>query len=1251
MNYLYCVLICTLLGTQDSPRPEAKSSADSAGRGVKDARDRARRDADVKLAEAKKLQDEIPKLSAEGRLREVMSATRRIVDIRREALGERNPAYAASLNHLGRLLWSQGDLAGAQPLIEQALRIEKENLGDRHPDYAKNLDNLALLFKAQGKLDQARVLFEEGARIRKDSLGWKHVDYANALDNLAKLALERGDFAEARRLFEEAMAIRKEAAGEYSSEYATSMINLALLDEKMGNVAGAQALIRGALGIQYSTDRRSMFIDSLDDVAASLQEIGDLPAARLLLEHALARRKEESGIKHPDYATSLNNLGMLLWAQNDLSAAREMIEEALRIRKETIGERHPAYLTSLNNLAVLMHAKGDFARAKPLFEKALAIRKEVVGDRSPDYAVSLANLAEFYRAQGVLGEARRLLELAVASRIRGLGGEHLSTATGLTNLASTARAQGDLAAAGVYYERALRIREKTLGQKDVNTLMSVLNLAVVYHEQGRFDEAKALFGRVAGAYGAIQGKTRGDLAAALFGLGTTAIDREDYATAREAIDGARAIRIDVLGNRHPDYINTLAVLGEIEAAAGRIDRGEARFEEVRDLRGSGQGSRGPGFAGALGDLAALKTRAGDLDRARKLSTEELAVRRDTLGEGHPGVAFNRLDLALIAFRAGDDARSLVEVELALDLFEGAVAKSGLALVDRQLVAIERRRKAAVDLALTLTDSHRDQDAKVYKHVLSWKGFPLATTTARGRLDRDRSARDLIAGASRVRGRLTSAYADLARSGADEVENKIKLIHNLITERGRLESELAERSGAGRFDLRPEIVAAALPEGSAFIDFIVYEYQEPIEDGRSTRREPRYAAFVIRRGGAPERVELGAALAIDGAVERALVAINEPGRDPTSELAALKKRVWAPLESKIQGTDHVLISPDGAIDATPWDALPGATPGSHLIEKYAFMLIPDARLLCGPRASIDPGAAGGVVAANVDFDRSDPTTESGEGGAQGSDASVATEVLRRMSPLVLTGEKMQPDGAAAARAKALARAVRASGVEPVVELSGAAATGRKIVEAAAHARLIAIATSALSGSGRIPSAIDSPRGSIGLVSFESITRREIVGYDPALLEGLAFAGFNSIKKQSNAYQLEDRSIGFATVEAIADWNLAGRDAIVAATVAAPKGVIGPTPRGIASAFAAAGARSVVTVLGGDDPATTEAFLTLYLKNLYVKKQSCMDAFRAARLDLIRGSSTAPAGATVKGDSGAKRPAVNSWGSFVLWGDPR
>ncbi len=51
--------------------------------------------------------------------------------------------YAASLNNLARLYQAMGDHAAAEPLYRQALEIRRTALGEDHPDYAAGLNNLA----------------------------------------------------------------------------------------------------------------------------------------------------------------------------------------------------------------------------------------------------------------------------------------------------------------------------------------------------------------------------------------------------------------------------------------------------------------------------------------------------------------------------------------------------------------------------------------------------------------------------------------------------------------------------------------------------------------------------------------------------------------------------------------------------------------------------------------------------------------------------------------------------------------------------------------------------------------------------------------------------------------------------------------------------------------------------------------------------------------------------------------------------
>ena len=119
------------------------------------------------------------------------------------------------------------------------------------------------------------------------------------------------------------------------------------------------------------------------------------------LRLVVAIRKEVLGERHPDYATSLNNLAVLLRSQGTTPPPAPLRAGA-GDPQGCLGERHPDYATSLNNLAGLLQSQGDYAAATPLYEQALAIRKEVLGERHPDYATSLNNLAVLLQGAGGL---------------------------------------------------------------------------------------------------------------------------------------------------------------------------------------------------------------------------------------------------------------------------------------------------------------------------------------------------------------------------------------------------------------------------------------------------------------------------------------------------------------------------------------------------------------------------------------------------------------------------------------------------------------------------------------------------------------------------------------------------------------------------------------------------------------------------------------------------------------------------------
>src|SRR5262249_37736197 len=151
----------------------------------------------------------------------------------------------------------------------------------------------------------------------------------------------------------------------------------------------------------------------------------------------------------------------------------------------------------------------------------------------------------------------------------------------------------------------------------------------------------------------------------------------------------------------------------------------------------------------------------------------------------------------------------------------------------------------------------------------------------------------------------------------------------------LEKELARRLGAEfRRPARPPAPAdlvKALPEGAVFIDLVDFLDYERASKWAVKRR---YAAFVLRRGEGPRPVALGEADPSEEAWAAWGVALNagKPDREAAQLLA---DRVWKPLREYLPADTRVVyLAPAGVLGEVPWAALPGAKPGTVLLEDHA-----------------------------------------------------------------------------------------------------------------------------------------------------------------------------------------------------------------------------------------------------------------------------------------------------------------------------
>jgi CHAT domain-containing protein len=226
-----------------------------------------------------------------------------------------------------------------------------------------------------------------------------------------------------------------------------------------------------------------------------------------------------------------------------------------------------------------------------------------------------------------------------------------------------------------------------------------------------------------------------------------------------------------------------------------------------------------------------------------------------------------------------------------------------------------------------------------------------------------------------------------------------------------------------------------------------------------------------------------------------------------------------------------------------------------------------------------------------------------------DAAPSTGALTDVRGAVL-GERVRwpaLPGTEAERRQVAELAPRAGHLE-VVERSGRRASTEQLQRDLSSARFAHIATHGFFADPKFRSALQLDRGEFERVSPD----RRGGARSPLAMSGLVLAGAN----RTGQDMAEDR--GIITAEALIGLRLEGLQLAVLSACETGLGEAGGGEGvyGLARAFHVAGCRNVIASLWKVDDAATQALMSLFYRNLWVKKQDAAEALRRAQLALYR-----------------------------------
>jgi CHAT domain-containing protein len=841
------------------------------------------REAKFPIGESYALQNSAMKLEAMDRYAEALERYEAALALKIK-LGDK-VAEIKTRSAMANLLQKIGRYREALPQYEAFLDLARQ-LRDVDRE-AEGLMQIGNVYSSTARYADALAVYErclEAARNRRDRV----VEEA-ALSNIGLVYSETGRLTEAVANQEIAVKLAHEI-GDRKRE-AMALLNLGAAYSDVGRSPEARQRYEASLLISRELGDRVGQMSSFANIANLDRRAGKYAEALVVYEGNV-KTAQEMGLRSLE-VTGRNNLGMTLLQLGRYSKAGEQFEVTLRIGRETNSRGDEAFALGGSGEVLLM--QGRYREALRQHQAALEIYRSI-GDRRGESA-ALANTGLVYKSMGRNGEALTRIQASLVI-VREIGDRVGEVAT-LNNLALT------LAQAGRFDDSARQgeaARDLAQAQgrprSAAKALKSLGDCAVA---RGHADEAVRHYEAALVIFRGL--KIRSDEASALTGLAWAYSQLGRDADAIRDYEASRAILREL--GLSAFEAGGLVKIGEIlvkqkryEQAGGVLREALAISEPLGDAANAGQ------CYGALGALYAGQKQWPEAIAAYRRAVANTEAMRDDLRDTSLRASFLHTRIAPYAAltvslleQAGPTA--------AADAFQAAEQAKARALVD-----LFRQGKADVRKGMAESERREDERLQAAVTALSVQG--------------DRMRTDGVEVASQER--LARQLAD-ARGEHDLFRQRVFLAHpELQTRQARFEP-------ATLVDLNRTLFARE--PGLCVLSYLVADEEVLI--------------FALRRGSDPAgaarlnvtRVPVGTEDLAE-AVDTFRRACQRPGGGaPDGE--QIYGWLLAPAAEYLEGTEHVVVIPDGVLHTLPFQALKDGA-GKYLVERVSVSYAPSVTAL-------------------------------------------------------------------------------------------------------------------------------------------------------------------------------------------------------------------------------------------------------------------------------------------------------------------
>ncbi len=345
--------------------------------------------------------------SADVTAREILDASISRID----TLASQPLVQARLLQAMGAVYTNLGLYDQADTLLRQSLTVRREVVGEEDPALERSLRQLAWLYLNEGRLTDALPLAEEAASIAELAYEPLSSLLADAILVLGVIHRDLANYEEARGHLDRSLEIREQVFGPDHIETAWGLFHLAWLEQLHGDDEAARAIYRRVLPI-YSAeygDDHVITATVLNDYAGALSDDpATADSALALYQRVVGIRKESYGPNHATVGDALGNVGTVYHRMGDLELAKDYYGLALAVYEEAYSSDNADVARIYYNIGEVSADLAEYDRAEASYLRALEATEIALGVAHPLYGQTLRGLAAVLRSTGRVDEAEQL---------------------------------------------------------------------------------------------------------------------------------------------------------------------------------------------------------------------------------------------------------------------------------------------------------------------------------------------------------------------------------------------------------------------------------------------------------------------------------------------------------------------------------------------------------------------------------------------------------------------------------------------------------------------------------------------------------------------------------------------------------------------------------------------------------------------------------------------------------------------------